>query len=60
MFINTDVSVTLRRHPEGDWVGLDAATYSEPDGVGMSDTRLHDERGMIGRANQTLLVGPRR
>ncbi len=58
MFINADVSVTLRRHPGGEWVGLDAATYPEPDGVGMSDTRLHDEAGMIGRSTQTLFVGP--
>lgn len=60
MFINADVSVTLRRLPVGEWVGLDAATYPEADGVGMSDTRLHDERGMIGRATQSLYVAPRR
>jgi hypothetical protein len=24
----------------------------------MSDTRLHDRRGMIGRANQALFVAP--
>jgi len=60
MFINADVSVTLRRHPGGEWVGLDAATYPEADGVGMSDTRLHDQRGMIGRANQALFVAPQR
>ena len=58
MFINTDVSVTLRRHPGGHWVGLQASTYAEPDGVGMSDTMLHDERGMLGRATQSLFVGP--
>lgn len=58
MFINADVSVTLRRHPDGEWVGLDAATYPEPDGVGMSDTMLRDERGMLGRATQSLFVAP--
>jgi len=60
MFINADVSVTLRRHPAGEWVGLDAATYPETDGVGMSDTRLHDERGMLGRSTQSLFVDRRR
>ncbi len=60
MFINADVSVTLRRLPDGEWVGLEAATYPEADGVGMSDTMLRDERGMLGRATQTLLVGPQR
>ena len=59
LFINTDVSVALRRPPVGEWVGLDAVTYAEPDGVGLSDTQLHDERGPIGRATQSLLVAAR-
>jgi hypothetical protein len=59
LFINTDLSVSLRRLPEGEWVGLDATTYAESDGVGISDTMLHDERGMIGRASQSLLVATR-
>jgi Thioesterase-like superfamily len=58
-FINTDLSVALRRPPSGEWVGLDAVTYAEPDGVGLSDTALHDERGPIGRATQSLLVAER-
>ena len=60
MFINADVSVTMRRLPDGEWVGLEAATYPEPDGVGMSDTMLRDERGMLGRSTQSLFVAPRR
>ena len=38
---------------------LDAITLPEPDGVGMADTALFDERGPIGRAVQTLLVDRR-
>jgi len=59
LFINADLSVALQRLPRGEWVGLDAATYAEPDGIGLSDTRLHDEHGAIGRATQSLLVGER-
>lgn len=59
MFINTDVSVSLRRLPEGEWVALQATTYVEDDGIGLSDTMLHDRAGMIGRATQSLLVAPR-
>jgi Thioesterase-like superfamily len=58
MFINCDLSVYLRRLPRGEWVGMDAVTYVEDDGIGMSDTALHDEEGMIGRANQSLFVAP--
>lgn len=59
VFINVDLSVHLHRPPEGEWVCLDAVTLPEPNGVGMSDTRLLDERGPIGRAAQTLLIAER-
>jgi len=59
LFINTDLSVHLHRMPEGEWVCLDAATIPEPNGIGIADTRLFDERGPIGRAVQSLLVGRR-
>jgi acyl-Coa thioesterase superfamily protein/acyl-CoA thioesterase superfamily protein len=59
LFINVDLSVHLHRMPEGEWVGLDAVTLPEPTGIGLADTALHDKRGPIGRALQTLLVGER-
>ncbi len=59
IFINTDLTVNLRRLPEGEWICLDAVTYPEGSGIGLSDTALHDERGMIGRATQALLVAER-
>ena len=59
LFINVDLSVHLARLPEGEWVGLDAITIPEPDGIGITDTALFDERGPLGRAVQTLFVGER-
>lgn len=59
LFVNTDLTVHLHREPVGEWVCLDAITFPEPDGVGMSDTALFDERGRIGRAVQTLVVRAR-
>jgi hypothetical protein len=59
LFINVDLTVHLHRMPEGEWVCLDAVTLPEHNGVGMSDTRLLDESGPIGRAAQTLLVAER-
>lgn len=59
LFINTDLSVSLRRLPAGEWIGLDAVSHAEPDGIGLTDTTLHDERGPVGRATQSLLVALR-
>jgi hypothetical protein len=59
LFINTDLSVHLKRLPEGEWVGLDAVTYPEPHGIGLADTALWDERVRLGRAAQTLVVRSR-
>lgn len=59
LFINVDLSVHLHRLPAGEWVCLDAVTIPEPDGIGLADTALHDERGPLGRAEQSLLVRER-
>ena len=56
--INPDLTVHVHRHPVGDWVCLESGGWAQPHGVGMAETRLHDERGVIGRSVQSLLVEP--
>jgi acyl-Coa thioesterase superfamily protein/acyl-CoA thioesterase superfamily protein len=60
LFINVDPSFHLHREPAGEWVCLDAITIPERTGIGIADTALYDERGPIGRADQTLVVDRRR
>ena len=59
LFINTELTVHLARYPEGEWVCLDAITRIGPEGVGMAQSVLWDERGRIGAGAQALLVAPR-
>ena len=47
LFINVDLSVHLHRLPAGEWVCLDAVTLPQPDGVGLADTLLLDERDRL-------------
>jgi len=54
--INPDLTVTLHRLPTTEWVGLDSATFPERTGMGVAESVLHDERGRIGRAIQTVLI----
>jgi hypothetical protein len=56
--INPELTVHVHRHPATDWVCLESGGWAQPHGVGMADTMLHDERGVIGRGVQTLLVEP--
>jgi hypothetical protein len=58
-FINADLTVALHREPVGEWVCLEASTWPEPDGVGLAESRLHDARGPIGWALQSLVVETR-
>ena len=60
LFINPELSVHLMRMPETEWVGLDSRTDAFSHGVGLSDSRLFDERGLIGHGCQSLLVDERR
>jgi hypothetical protein len=59
LFVNTDLTIHLRREPVGEWVLLDARTRVEPQGVGLAASTLYDERGSIGLAAQSLYVAER-
>ncbi|RJO76684.1 thioesterase family protein [Nocardia panacis] len=59
VFINTDLTVQLHRMPEGEWVCLDAVTHAQPEGVGLAESALFDEKGPIGRSTQTLHLARR-
>lgn len=58
LFVNTDLNVHLREHPEGEWVGLDAETRWGTDGIGLATSVLHGGQGVIGVGSQGLLVEP--
>ena len=55
-FINADLTVSLAREPEGEWILSDAESWVAEDGTGLAITRLADERGTFGRAVQSLLL----
>jgi hypothetical protein len=59
VFINCDLTINLFRRPEGEWVCLEARTLFGGNGCGLAESALYDERGMIGRATQSLAVRPR-
>jgi hypothetical protein len=59
LFVNTDLTVHLHRHPVGEWICLQAETVIDGQGSGLSTSRLSDTSGGIGTALQTLFVQPR-
>ena len=59
LFINADLTVHLQRLPQGEWIGLDARTQLHEGGAALAEGVLHDERGPLGRAFQTLVVQQR-
>jgi hypothetical protein len=59
LFVNTDLTVHLRREPETEWVLVDARTQLEPHGAGLASSTLSDERGQLGLAAQSLFVASR-
>jgi hypothetical protein len=58
-FVNADLTVAVHRHPEGDWICLDASTVAEAHAVGLTRARLWDARGALGVSLQSCLVEPR-
>jgi hypothetical protein len=59
LFINTELTVHLFRAPATEWVCLDARTHQNARGIGLAESNLWDERGLIGRGAQALYLGAR-
>jgi acyl-Coa thioesterase superfamily protein/acyl-CoA thioesterase superfamily protein len=59
LFVNTDLTIHLRREPVGEWVMLDSRTKVEPTGVGLAASTLYDRTGAIGLSAQSLYVDER-
>jgi hypothetical protein len=58
-FLNTELTVHVLRPPVGEWVCLDAETTLSTGQVGMARSSVYDERGLVARSAQALLVAPR-
>ena len=59
VFINPDLTLFFERDPIGDWVAVQARMLLSPGAVALAEGVLWDERGRVGLAVQTLLVGRR-
>lgn len=59
LFVNPDVTLYLHRELVGEWLGMDSVAYQHDSGIGLTDTLLFDQEGVLGRVNQAQLLGPR-
>jgi hypothetical protein len=55
-FVNPDLTITVVRPPQGRWLASRARSYWEQGGIGLADATLFDRHGVVGRAQQTLLL----
>jgi hypothetical protein len=58
-FLNTELTVHVLRRPVGEWVCLDAETTLGSGSVGLATSLVYDERGLVARSSQALLVAKR-
>ncbi len=59
-FMNTELTVHVVRPAAGEWVCLKAQTTLGDGAVGVAASEVYDERGLVGRSAQALLVTPAR
>jgi hypothetical protein len=57
-FPNVDLTAHVFAQPAEGWLGLDTTVSFGPDGVGLTSSVIHDERGPIGTSSQCLTVRP--
>jgi hypothetical protein len=59
LFPNIDLTAHFFEQPRGEWVGFDTVVSFGGDGVGLTSSVIHDERGPVGTSAQCLTVRPR-
>lgn len=57
-FMNTDLTLQVHREPVSDWLASQAVSHWHDCGIGMSHATLHDIRGPVAVALQTLVLRP--
>ncbi len=55
-FVPVDLTLGLHRQPEGEWVGMDARTVIENDGIGQTTTVVFDSGGKVGHSIHSLFI----
>lgn len=56
LYINSDLTIHLRREPVSEWICLRSRTDLGDDGVGLAQSELFDEQGDLGHALQSLVI----
>jgi Thioesterase-like superfamily len=56
IFVNCDLTINLFRRPEGEWICLESRSLIGGNRCGLAESALYDQRGIIGRATQSLAV----
>jgi hypothetical protein len=56
VFVPTALTVTLHRHPLGEWTFMRAETSLSDDGIGSCQAELADASGPVGSASQPLVI----
>ena len=59
LFVNSDLTINLLRRAEGEWICIEAQTLLGLASSGLAEARIYDERGLVGRSTQSLVVRPR-
>jgi hypothetical protein len=52
--INTDLTLSIARPPESEWIGMRSTTVTSGLGLGMTDSVVYDAVGFVARANQSI------
>lgn len=58
IFINPDLTISIHRPPDGEWLCSRVLSHWHSTGVGTADAELFDRHGPVGRATQNLLLYP--
>ncbi len=57
-FMNCDITIVVHRHSDADWLGSKALSHWQPNGIGLAEAEIFDERGPVASVLQTVVLMP--
>lgn len=57
-FMNGDITIVAHRHPQSEWLALEAVSHWQPTGIGLAEARILDEQGPVASVLQTVILMP--
>ena len=57
-FMNCDITIVAHRHSDAEWLGSQARSHWQPNGIALAEAEIFDDKGPVASVLQTVVLMP--